>query len=340
MAKQSLARSMPEPEIAGSGHAALKHISAACTEPEAAALRQNPNFMFLIGQIPINDTCHLSLNELRSLIQCRRQAPDNWELPGHLAACPLCLDLFEILQGAEPTLSDQARNRYQRLFVPPMCSSQRCRTITPWLYPLAAMAASLLIVATGIYLLQSGPGQMPGKILDGSGHLVSGAGSTLSAGGEMPARQEIVTETGMNLALSDGSRITVAPQSQFCLVTSWIGNSTFYLSRGELNLAVNKQTVGRTLSVRTPLGEALVVGTRFRVKTIDNNTLVYQQIAGNSAVRSYRECIQSVEIIVTEGVVKVRNPYDEVLVRAGYRALLRGDQRLIGLYPANNESAR
>jgi hypothetical protein len=296
--------------------------------------------MSLIGKILKYDARHLSLAELRTLVQGHRQAPDAWELPTHLSSCPLCLDLFEALESEERPLSNPARSRYQRLFAPLIPSTERRQDRMPWVYPLTAIAASLLIMATGIYLLASGIGRTPGNIiLDGSGNLAAGGAAVLSAGVGVPARQEIVTETGMNLALADGSRITVAPQSRFRLATSWIGSSTLYLSRGDVNLSVTKQTLGRTLSVRTPLGEVFVVGTRFRVRMIDNNTLVYQQTAGNAAIRSYRERIQSVVVSVTEGVVKVRTAHDEVRVRAGYSAVLRDDQPLIDLHPSTSESS-
>ncbi len=339
MANTSISQSNPEPGSAPSGLDAWSCVSAAGAEHEAEALRQNSAFMSLIGRMLGHDERHLSLAELRSLVQCRRQAQDAWELPEHLAACPLCLDLFSALESEERPLSSPARSRYQRLFAPPIQSTERRRIRVLWLYPLTAIAASLLIMATGIYLLASGTGRMPGKILDGSGNLAAGGGAVLSAGAGVPVRQEIVTETGMNLALADGSRITVAPQSRFRLVTPWIGKSTLYLSRGDVNLSVTKQKLGRTLSVRTPLGEVFVVGTRFRVKTIADDALVYQQTAGQGTIRSYRENVQSVVVSVTEGVVKVRNAHDEVWVRAGYSAVLRGNQPLIDLHPSINESS-
>ncbi len=335
MANASISQSSPEPGSVPSGLDALNRVSAAGAEYETEALRRNSAFMSLLGQILKHDERHLSLAELRVLVQCRRQAPDTWELPGHLSACPLCLDLFEALGSEERPLSNPARSRYQQLFVPPRPLTGR-RLI---LVPLTAIAASLMIVAAGIYLLASGVGRTPGKILDGSGNLAAGGGAVLSVGTGLPARREIVTENGMNLALADGSRITVASQSRFRLVTPWIGSSSLYLSRGEVNLSVAKQTLGRTLSVRTPLGDALVVGTRFRVKTIASDALVYQQTAGQKTIRSSREKIQSVVVSVTEGVVKVRNARDEVRVRAGYSAVLRGDQPLIDLHPSVSESA-
>lgn len=339
MANASISSSTPEQGSSSSGLDAWNSLSATGAEHEAEALHLNSAFMSLIRRILKHDERHLSLAELQNLVQCRRQAPDAWEFPEHLSSCPLCLDLFEALESEEWPLSNQARSRYRRLFVPPLPSTERRWTLVPWLYPLTAIAASLLIMAAGIYLLTSGTGRTPGKILDGSGTLAAGSGAVLSAGAGVPARQEIVTETGMNLALADGSRITVAPQSQFHLVTPWIGPSTLSLSRGDVNLSVTKQTLGRTLSVRTPLGEVFVVGTRFRVKMINDNALVYQQTAGNGAIRSYRGRIQSVVVSVTEGVVKVRNARDEVRVRAGYSAVLRGDQPLIDLHLSNNESS-
>ncbi|MBU4212291.1 MAG: FecR family protein [Verrucomicrobia bacterium] len=338
MANTSISQSNPEPGSAPSSLDAWNRVSAAGAEHEVEALRRNSAFMSLIGRILRHDERHLSLAELRTVVQCRRQAPDAWELPEHLSACPLCLDLFAALESEERPLSNPARSRYQRLFAPSLPSTERRRTLVPWLYPLTAIAAGLLVMAAGIFLLVSGTGRTPGKILDGSGNLAAGGGAVLSAGAGMPVRQEIVTETGMKLALADGSRITVAPQSRFRLVTPWIGKSTLYLSRGEVNLSVTKQTLGRTLSVRTPLGEVFVVGTRFRVKTIDNNALVYQQTAGQGTIRSYRENVQSVVVSVTEGVVKVRNARDEVRVRAGYSAVLRSDQPLIDLHPSIDES--
>lgn len=336
MANTSISQSNPEPGSAPSGLDAWNHVSTAGAEHEAEALRRNSAFMSLIGRILRHDERHLSLAELRTLVQCRRQAPDTWELPEHLATCPLCLELFEALEDEGPPLRQQALSRYQLL--QPISSIEPRRTIVPWLYPLA-IAAGLVIMMAGIYLLMSGIGRVPVNVLDGSGNLAAGGGAVLSTGAGVPARQEIVTETGMNLALADGSRITVAPQSRFRLVTPWIGSSTLYLSRGEVNLSVTKQTLGRTLSVRTPLGEVFVVGTRFRVKTIANDALVYQQTAGQGTIRSYRENVQSVVVSVTEGVVKVRNAHDEVRVCAGYSAVLRGDQPLIDLHPQINESS-
>lgn len=338
MSSKSISQSIPAPGAAPSDLDALNRLSDAGVEHEVEALRRNPAFMSLIGQILRDDLRHLSLEELQALVQSRRQTPDTWELPAHLAACPLCLELFEALQSAEG-LSDAARSRYQRLFAPLIQSAKQRTARSFWLHPLPALAAGLLIMATGIYMLAFGIGRMPGNILDGSGNLASAGGAALSAGATLPARQEIVTETGMNLAMADGSRVAVAPQSHFRLQTSWIGASILYLDRGEVNMAVTKQTMGRTLSVQTPLGEAIVVGTKFQVKTIDNDALVYKQTSGSGVIRSYRERIQSVVVSVTEGIVKVRNAHDEVKVVAGYSAVLRGDQPLIDLHPSSNESA-
>lgn len=340
MSNTSISQSTPKSGSAPSGLGACNRVSAAGAEHEVEALRRNSACMSLIGQILRCDARHLSLAELRSLVQGRQQAPEAWELPEHLAACPLCLDLFEALESEERPLSNPASSRYQKLFAPLIPSTQRRQTRMPWLYPLIAIAASLLIMATGIYLLAFGAGRMSGnRILDGSGNLAAGGGAVLSAGAVVPARQEIATETGMHLALADGSRITVAPQSRFSLVNPWIGQSTLYLSSGDVNLSVRKQRLGRTLSVKTPLGEVFVVGTLFRVRTTANNAIVYQQTAGNGAISSSLESIQSMVVSVTEGVVKVRNAHDEVQVRAGYSAILRGDQPLIDMHPSNNESA-
>ena len=339
MTNTSIAQSGPAPGSAASGLGALNHLSAACAEHEAAELRQNDAFVSLLRQILRHDERHLSLAELRTLVQRRRQDPDAWELPEHLSFCPICSDLFEALENEERLPSNPAISRYQRLFLPLRPSTKRYRIRAPGWYPVAAIAASLLIMAAGIYLLASGVSRTPGKILAGSGNLAAGADTALSAGADVPYRQDIVTETGVNLSLADGSRINAAPQSRFRLVTSWIGSSTLYLHHGEVNLSVTKQTLGRTLSVRTSLGEVCVIGTRFRVKTIDNHAMVYQQTAGNNIINSYREQIQAVVVSVTEGVVKVRNARDEVLVPAGYSAIMRGDQPLIDRHRSINESA-
>ncbi len=335
MTSASTSKSGPDPKADLFPLEELNRISANGPEHEVKVLRRSAPFIDLLAKMLGHDERHFSLADLRLLLQRQRQAADAWVMPDHLATCHICLDIFAALQDNGPSPSDAAIRRYLDLWPQPDSLTMQPRSAFPWRSSLMALAAGLAVIATVIYTMGAGLGRSPGRVTYGSGNLSAGRQVALLANAPVPSRQDILTETGMKLVLKDGSQIAVAPHSRFRLSTSWIGQSTLTLAHGNVDLTVTKQTLGRTLVVETPLGTVTVVGTRFQVKTVDENVLVYEQTAGNGdIIQSYREKIESVIVTVSEGVVKVSNTHNTFLVRAGFSAVLRGNRFMIELTPS------
>jgi ferric-dicitrate binding protein FerR (iron transport regulator) len=120
----------------------------------------------------------------------------------------------------------------------------------------AAAAAGLL--AASAYAFFSGGTDLPRV------ELVEGAVSPpLAAGERLEAGQDVDTNRGrLVLRYDDGTRVELGAGS----VLRELGSrKSMLLTRGSLSAEVAKQPDGRPMVIRTPQGEATIVGTRFRL---------------------------------------------------------------------------
>lgn len=334
MKKTSIPPPAPAPVSLSPFPEGWSSLSADSSVHELNALREKKQFSALLAQLLGHDERHLSLADLQRLLQHRR-ASEDWDMPDHLVTCPICLSLFEALNDEGAGAPDDAVSRFQGLWPASSASRTGLSNAFRWRFRLAALAASLAILATGIHVAAFGVGRSPGRVMEGSATVLAERYVALPANSPLPSRQNIVAETEMKVKLKDGSTITVAPHSRFRVSTSWTGHTTLTLDRGEANLNVVRQSLGRTLSVETPLGSVAVIGTRFRVNSIDTDALVHEQSpGGNGEIRTYLEKVKAVVVAVFEGTVKAGAAHSEVIVHAGYTAVLRGTRAMIELYPS------
>ncbi|MCP3961412.1 MAG: FecR domain-containing protein [bacterium] len=138
---------------------------------------------------------------------------------------------------------------------------------------LAAAALLLLVLAPSFWRVAPSPVAAPVATLEATtGNvvitgqrdemLVAGAVIETFAGGTVAATAD--------LALTDGSRIHVGPGSRLELVAV----SILDLERGTVHL--DSDSASGSLEVRTPLGVARDIGTRFNVQLLDDGSLLLQ----------------------------------------------------------------
>lgn len=128
----------------------------------------------------------------------------------------------------------------------------------------AAAAAAALLVAT-VAFFRSGGGDLPRV------ELVEGAVSpSLAAGGRLDEGQDVETSRGrLVLRYDDGTRVELGAKT--ALRELGPGKSMLLL-QGTLIGDVARQPDGKAMVIRTPEGEARVVGTRFTLATRSGST--------------------------------------------------------------------
>src|SRR5262245_17813635 len=117
----------------------------------------------------------------------------------------------------------------------------------------AAAAAGLL--AASAYALLSGGADLPRvELVEGMPEL---------AVGERPAAgSDAVSRGRVGLRYDDGTRVELRAKSTLRDLGK---DKSMVLERGTLSAHVTKQPEGRPMVIRTPQGEATIVGTRFRL---------------------------------------------------------------------------
>ena len=146
----------------------------------------------------------------------------------------------------------------------------------------------------------------------------SGApGAASPASGRIGLNDQIYTERGELLLLVGGHRVAVKPHTTVAVVPHT--PAVVDLSQGTVEIAVEKGKGGFT--VRTPLGEARALGTRFRVSVMPPPRITPQtsrtQKGGNPMnVKPF------MNVLVLAGVVAVNNAYGTVVLDAQERAVV------------------
>lgn len=127
---------------------------------------------------------HFSYDELQALAASRAAAPGTWQMPQHLSACPLCLDIFEVLRSP-PALPERALVRCVQLdetesrAEPSALPSSNIISYT-W----RGAAAAVLLVAAGLAIYGYSGSASTAHLRDGRIGLVGGA--TLARDASLP----------------------------------------------------------------------------------------------------------------------------------------------------------
>lgn len=265
---------------------------------------------------------HPSLAELAALAAERRRRGEDWELPGHLACCPLCLEAFEALLDGAPAALPAALRRFERLG--PLPARTRPRRAAPLLLKLAASVAVALAGTWAAIRIGHAP---VADLADGS--LAGEAGRTLTAGEKVPGRTLFRAATGSRVEFPDGTRLTTAEETVFAVRDALAGGQAVDFRGGEVLFEVAPREPGRSFIVKTPLGALEVIGTRFTVTSRAEEVRVFEHDGGSGVNRSYADTLSSVTISVHEGHVRVWNRHEEAHVRAGQSAVLRPETTMI-----------
>jgi len=146
----------------------------------------------------------------------------------------------------------------------------------------------------------------------------------------IPANRVLISTSQVLVRRADGSDLFIAPHSQFELPAN-ASDATVVLKEGEIDFAVTHQSRLRRFRVRTPLGEIIVVGTKFRVTSRCEQVTIFTNESKTEIPSGETNRLATVRIHVTEGRVLVRNRYQEAAVPAGTTALLRENQPMIDL---------
>ncbi|OGV58756.1 MAG: hypothetical protein A2X45_20750 [Lentisphaerae bacterium GWF2_50_93] len=281
---------------------------------------------------------HFSLSELHELAAARKSWGEFWEMPRHLASCPVCLDCFETLLK-EDTKVDEAVLEQMRKIHP--LRSFNLAVLKLGQYRLAKIAAAVAILAVAGWFaisLFSGPGV---RILEGN--LLMSDGRQMSSGSTVPHESELTATQPTTAVFNDGSKILISKESMISLLPSGFSNKTVQLSVGNIVCEISKQRSGRNFKVLTPAGEITVVGTRFSVdsRTSRNSGPSSEELkfmhplqVGVKDGGTHADNFDSVVTVkVDEGAVIVKNRHgSQNQLTAGQTAVLRSGISVIDVF--------
>ena len=265
------------------------------------------------------DERHYELSELEELAEARRTQAAQWEMPGHLACCPLCVESFEAILTGLPEVSQQALERWSELAGstarPDAGSMGPPRSGYHWF----GLAAAIL-VAAGVAWFNLAGRSSPARLEHGT--LTANNGQPITAGGPFPEGQIVLAHAKSHAVLQDGSELDIEQDSRLSVESTRQGQ-TVYLEDGELLFSVVKQSGGKSFRVRSELGEIIVIGTRFSVSTSRENVTIYKADQPASQPQRVETLRTALTVRVLEGVVLVKNKQEQWRVRAGQTAVLR-----------------
>ncbi len=285
---------------------------------------------------------HLTPEQLLAEVRDRQQALDQstqWQPSEHLAACLLCFDAFEALIGEKSEVTPATIDRYSALLKPvddlqdiialirPPQPASHASRFRRWGLGVGIAALLIMGVMLGLRLYHA-----PTSAYLHTGQMVFKDGTTVPDTEPIPARRVVIAREPVATFFSDGSRLQVEKDAQFSISESFSGDTSIQLERGVVEAHVAKQEPGHRFSVITPLGEVIVVGTRFSVESRSEQVVTYQTGDGLPTERpvSREEKVTAVTVKVFEGVVKVRNRHkQEVRLPAGGTAVIREGQAII-----------
>ncbi len=269
---------------------------------------------------------HLNLQALQRLADEHRRNDGEKDLPEHLTACPICLDLFQTLLEGTPLVSRRAMKRFEETpGAPRRWAKLAWFTSSPILLRAAALVAILL--GTGVL---ARPLVFPHPPVTTQGVFTLANGSTVPAGQSVPARRPFTMNAGAALALDDGgTAVRAETESNLSFSRSLRGNPQISVHGGDIWVSAAKQKPGSTIVIQTPLGEIRVIGTKFRVTVEKEKVVVHETRPERPEVTKYATNISAVVVTVQEGTVAVRNRSEQASVSAGQTAVMRQNQQWI-----------
>lgn len=285
---------------------------------------------------------HLTPEQLLAVARERQAAlidQTEWQPSEHLAACLLCFDAFETLIGEKADLAPATLDRFASLIssaddlqnilatIRPETRSNRESRFRRWGLGLGIAALLVMGVMLGLRMYHA-----PTSAFLPAGQMVFKDGTLVPTSEPLQARRVMIAREPVATFFGDGSRLKVEKDAEFSISESFAGDTTIELGRGVIEARVAKQEPGRRFSVVTPLGEVIVVGTRFSVESKSEPVMTYENRDGLPAERpvSREEKVTAVTVKVFEGVVKVRNNHkQEARIPAGGTAVIREGQAII-----------
>ncbi|HBC88118.1 MAG TPA: hypothetical protein DCZ94_14300 [Lentisphaeria bacterium] len=281
---------------------------------------------------------HFSILELHELAEARKSWGEFWEMPKHLASCPVCLDCFETLLKGD-TKVDEAVLVEMRKIHPLRMFSLTLRKFEP--FKLAKLAAAVAIFAVAGWYAISYFSVPSVKILDGT--LLMSDGRQMSSGSTVPDESELTAAQPTNAVFNDGSKILISKDSMISLLPSHFSNKTIQLSDGNIVCEITRQKSGRSFKVLTPAGEITVVGTKFSVdsrssRNSDSSSKELKFIHPTQlGVKDDANPANNIDCVVTvkveEGVVMVKNRHgSQNELMAGQTAVLRRGISVIDVF--------
>lgn len=307
-----------------------------CPEEEANRVRNEtglPAALVSVGVGPDNN--HFSIADLRLLADERRGCAGEWDLPVHLAGCPICLDAFQALLEGEPQASPELLHRCEMLFAPAVAMPKRApRTMHMWVLKLAA---SFMILASTAVFLRWYVGGMP--VLVKGNALVDGSDAVIAQGKNLFKDKHFTAGKDTTLKFSDGSTVALRSNTRFACTKSVLGSETVNLTQGSASFVIKRRKPAQSFKVTTPIADITVIGTRFSVTEFMDDVRVFETISSAVSVhRSYDARVARVTVKVEEGAVAVHNRSQSIRVPAGQTAVIWWDQPWIQV--VKNESGQ
>jgi ferric-dicitrate binding protein FerR (iron transport regulator) len=285
---------------------------------------------------------HLTPLELLAAARGQQAALDEsaeWQPSEHLASCLLCFEAFEAILAESPAVSPATLDRYSEVFASADDLRDVLGAIRPDTRPDRASRFRRLGLGLGIaavlvmgVMLAMRFYHGPTSAHNAVGLMVFDDGQAVPHDEPIPARKMMQAQESAQAFFSDGSRIEIAKDARLSIEESLAGDTTVNLARGTITARVAKQKPDHRFAVTTPLGEVIVVGTRFSVESHAEPVLIYQNDDGLPADRPVRreEKITAVTVKVFEGVVLVRNQHkQEARIPAGGTAVIRDGRAVI-----------
>jgi ferric-dicitrate binding protein FerR (iron transport regulator) len=290
---------------------------------------------------------HLTMNQLRELAEARKAQGEAFELPLHVAVCPVCLEAYEVMLDGEAKVSPATKSRFETIFQSRLALDFRQNPFTVFRrrrWSQIASVAAVLLVAVGVVWAFTNLITPSSTATIATGVLTTEDGTVIPVGTIIPAGKVVVAKEAVETKFADGSDLHIQEHSRFSVVKNFQGNTTVDLASGSVDAHVAKQASGNHFYVHTALGQVTVVGTRFSVTCVNDSTVVYPKgvsapatpaspttpapaaVASSSTPNITLSPDQSrvtrVKVAVTEGLVKVSNSFETVAVAAGQNATL------------------
>jgi ferric-dicitrate binding protein FerR (iron transport regulator) len=269
------------------------------------------------------DENHFEFDDLSRFAVARREQGESWEMPAHLSRCSLCLEAFQVMLEGVPASSHDALKRFVEI-------GQEPQAATPHTVPFPSRWKVALKIAASVALLLGAVWLFNHFGQSSSAHVREGAlaladGKVLAAGTAIPGGVIVTTTEPTSTDFADGSKVELSKETKLSFRESLGGTTTVALNAGEIVATVAKQKGGKRFTVKTPLGEVTVVGTRFSVACQKEAVTVYQSSPGQEA-QQRSDLVRAVRVSVFEGVVRVRRLKEEALVNANQTAVLRENE--------------